>query len=503
VDASKLQQQMFVGADWFYSYGFLPFRVEPNPKEQRPHITLEDPIGSYPEFDRWGNCTAFYRRFHKTVDELCALFPEYATVIRGSGGLANNGQAMLEVIRWVDESREILFLPERQNLVLSSVTNPLGVCPVVVARRPSFDGDMRGQFDDVLWIQLARAKFALLSLEAAHKSVEAPLAIPADVQTLPLGGDAVIRSREPEKIRRVPIEIPAGTFAQQASLEQEMRVGSRYPEGRSGNIDASVVTGRGIQELQGGFDSQVKAAQEILGSALADVAGMCLAMDEALWPEVEKTVRGTENGAPYEIKYKPSRDINGQHAVDVTYGLMAGMDPNRALVWVLQARGDKLLSRSFARRNMPMEMNVSDEERVIDIEEMRDSLKQGIAGLAASIPGMIQAGQDPTKVIQAVAALIDERRKGTQIEDAVTKVMASEPEAPAAPSPEGEPDIEGGASGELAGGGSFDDGLLPGVAPGQAAQGPGGRPDLMQMLAGLRGNGTPSLTATVQRRTPI
>ena len=116
VEASKLQRQMYTGADWFGTYGFLPFRVEPNAKDMRPHITIEDPVGSYPEFDRWGNCTAFYRRYHKTVDELCALFPEYAGAIRGPG-LANNGQGMLEVIRWVDDDREILFLPERQSLV--------------------------------------------------------------------------------------------------------------------------------------------------------------------------------------------------------------------------------------------------------------------------------------------------------------------------------------------------------------------------------------------------
>ena len=68
-----------------------------------------------------------------------------------------------------------MFVPERANLILAQTNNPLGRCPVVVARKPSFDGQQRGQFDDVLWVQMARAKFALLSLEAAHKAVEAPL----------------------------------------------------------------------------------------------------------------------------------------------------------------------------------------------------------------------------------------------------------------------------------------------------------------------------------------
>jgi hypothetical protein len=503
VEASKLQRQMYTGADWYGTYGFLPFRVEPNAKDMRPHITIEDPVGSYPEFDRWGNCTAFYRRYHKTVDELCALFPEYAGAIRGPG-LANNGQGMLEVIRWVDDDREMLFLPERQSLVLRAAVNPLGKCPVVVAQRPSFDGEQRGQFDDVLWVQMARSKFALLALEAAHKSVEAPLAIPMDVQHLPLGGDAVVRSREPEKIRRVPIEIPQGTFATSQQLESEMRIGARYPESRSGNMDASVITGRGVQELQGGFESQIKSSQEILSDTLSEVAAMCLEMDEVLWPQVDKVARGSENGAPYEIKYRPEKDIKGEYMVDVTYGMMAGMDPNRALVWGLQARGDKLMSRSFLRRNMPVAMNVNDEEKVIDIEEMRDSAKQGMAGLAASIPMMVQSGQDPTKVIQAIAAVIDGRKSGKQIEDVLSEVFAPTPPdspAPGAGSPGGEPNTDEATPG--APGGGVDDGLMPGVAPGQAAMGPGGSPDLMQLMASLRGNGTPSMTASVQRRQPI
>jgi hypothetical protein len=116
---------MYSGADQYLTYGFLPFRVEANLSAQMPFITIEDPLGSYPEFDRWGNCTAFFRRYTKTVDELAAMFPEYDRVIRGNGGFSNNGQSMLEVVRWVDADREILFLPERQNTVLQSATNPL------------------------------------------------------------------------------------------------------------------------------------------------------------------------------------------------------------------------------------------------------------------------------------------------------------------------------------------------------------------------------------------
>ena len=135
---------------------------------------------------------------------------------------------------------------------------------VVVARRPSIDGEMRGQFDDVLGIQLLRNRFALLAMEAAEKSVQSPIVLPSDVNELEMGGDAVIRTANPAGVRRVDLNIPPGAFTEQALLQQELRTGTRYPEGRTGNIDASIITGQGVQALMGGFDTQVKSAQAIV-----------------------------------------------------------------------------------------------------------------------------------------------------------------------------------------------------------------------------------------------
>ncbi len=96
------------------------------------------------------------------------------------------------------------------------------------------------EFDDVLAVQLARARFAVLQIQAAEKSIQAPIAIPQDVQELALGPDAIMRSANPQGIRRVPLELPPGVFTESGVLERELRLGSRYPEVRSGNVDASI-----------------------------------------------------------------------------------------------------------------------------------------------------------------------------------------------------------------------------------------------------------------------
>jgi len=325
-----------------------------------------------------------------------------------------------------------------------------------------------------------------------------------------LGPDAVIRTANGQQVRRVPIEVPQSAFAQQSVLDMELRQGSRYPEARGGNVDASIVTGRGVQALMSGFDSQIRTAQAMFAVGFTNLVRKALFVDEKIYGAVEKSVRGNADGTPYEIKYRPDRDIKGDYTVDVQYGLMAGLDPNRALVFGLQARGDKLISRDFLRRQMPFALDASEEESKVDIEEMRDALKQAVAGYAQAIPVLAQNGQDPGEILARLSEIILGRQRGRSIEEVVAKAFAPE-EQPLAPgeAPGGAAETMMGAPGEVqpgAGGGlegiNEATGLLRGVAPGQAGMAPGGRPDLQMLMASLTGRGEPNLTAGVSRRIP-
>ncbi len=298
------------------------------------------------EYNRYGKCVSYTKRYLKSIRELIVDFPEYESLIVGKLGYQNQDlNTELDVMHYQDKDQIVMFLPQRDSLVLRKAKNPLGKLSVVVPRRPGIDvDDPRGQFDDVLWVQIARARFSLLAMEAAEKSVQAPLVVPQDLQEFAFGPDAILRTNNPAGVRRVGLELPTGAFTEQQILETEMRMGSRYPEGRSGNIDASVITGSGVQALMGGFDSQIKGMQMIIGEALEEVIALCFEMDEKLFAG-EKKQRGTFNGAPYEFKYDPAKDIAGDYTIQVRYGLMAGLDPSRALIFSLQALQTPVLYR--------------------------------------------------------------------------------------------------------------------------------------------------------------
>jgi hypothetical protein len=434
VQSSRLQTQMYTGADWYLTYGFLPIVIELDAENSQPRIRIDNPMGAYPEFDRFGRVISYTHRYTKTVAELVAEFPEYASQIIGPQGYKSvDMYSMLELVRYEDKEQIIVFLPQRSNLPLSVVENPTGEILVRVARKPSIDDETRGQFDDVIWVQLARARFAFLALEAAEKSVQAPLALPNDVQELAFGPDAVLRSQNPQQIRRVGLELPTAAFTEQSLLQQEMRLGARYPEGRSGNIDASIITGQGVQALLGAFDSQIKAGQQILAQVLEDVISLCLRLDEKIFP-FERTVRGYNDGSPYELKYNPTKDIKGDYTVEVRYGLMAGLDPSRALIFSLQALGGDLVSREFVMSELPWSVNVAKEQERIDIQRMRDNLNKAVSAAAGALPEMIATGKDVSMLLSKFADIIEKRRDGVSIENAVKE--AFKPEQPE-PTPAG------------------------------------------------------------------
>lgn len=496
ISTSDLQTQMFTGADWYLTYGFLVSRIDIDRQRKSPIIRLLDPMGCYPEIDRYGRCTALFQKILVDPDDLCELYPEHAGVVREHFKLRN--RAMLEVVSYHDASVDIMVVPEIENLILLNERNPIGKCLVKVARRPG--PSVRGQFDDVLFVQLAKARFALLAMEAAHKAVQAPLVVPTDVANMPLGPDAVIRTNNPQGVGRVRLDVPREAFAEQQNLDQELRTGTRYPEVRTGNTDSSVITGRGVQALMGTMDTQVRTAQAILSRWMRETFSLALEVDEKVWPNERKTLEGVVNGTPFQVRYTPRVDIKGDTSVDVQYGLMAGLDPNRWLVFGLQARAEKLISRDYLRRQMPADLDAGDEERKVDIEDYREALKQALAGYAQAIPVLAQQGQDPREILEVLTTIIGDRQKGKPIEESIAN--AFQPKQPPAPEP-GAEGGDGGGDGNQPPYGLGPTGLLKGVAPGQAGMAPGGRPDLQMMLAGLDARGQAQISAGVSRRVAV
>ena len=485
VDRSELGVQMYTGADWYNTYGMLIGRVELDYENNNPIMKMINPFGAYPEIDRFGRCLSLTQIVGMDAQTLASLYPEFYREIVGMNQFTP-GSPYLSLVRYHDKDQDMIYLPERKDLVLSNTPNPIGECMVRVAMRPSIDGEARGQYDDVLGVQLARARFAVLQVQAAEKSIQAPIAIPQDVQELALGPDSIMRSSQPQNIRRVPLDLPPGIFAESGVLERELRTGARYPETRGGQTDASVVTGRGVQALQAGFDTQIKAAQAQFARMFVELVALCFKTDEKIFGNRVKEIRGVDDGTPYTMKYVPAKAINGDYTVDVRYGIMSGMNPNNATVALLQMRSDKLISRDYVRRELPIEINVTQEEQKVDIEEMRDALRSAVAQTALAIPQMVAQGQDPSKILSSFAEMIKGRQKGLTIESVVEKAFAPEPQ-PEPAAMQAQPPVAGMAPASALQPSMEQPGGAAPAAGGPQGGPPQGKPDIASLLASIGG----------------
>lgn len=481
--------------DYYNSYGMAAYIVEPDFQRKTPVIRVENPLGAYPEFDIFGNLRSYSRIWQEEAVYLVAKYPWLQSILdrRDSYGRSVDGswaEREIEIAKYMDRDKIYMYLPAHSNTVLEEMDNPLGKLTIAMAVRPSYDGEIRGAYDDAKWVYLAKSRMAMLGLEATEKAVRAPIAVPRDLQRYVAGADSILRTDNPEKIRRVEVNLPQFAVQEEQLLERELRLSTRSPQARSGNLDASIITGKGVEALMGGFDTVVSTSQQIIGMALKKAIEYAFCIDEMIWPDEKKTIRGVVQGTPFEETYIPSKDIAGNHTVDVAYGFAAGQDPARAIVALLQLRSDNLISRDFVQRQLPMQIDVVQMQTQIDQEQFEDALKAGIQGAMQAIPQMALQGMDPIQPLTQMAKVIELREKGRPVHEAVLEAFTP-PKAP-----EGSPEAQQGMVGPAPQGGA------PGAAQGLPGA-PQGGGDVMQMLASLKSSGQANMNVRTRREQPI
>ena len=510
LESSRAQARMQQGADQFYTYGMIATSVEPDFDAKMPVLVFEDTVGIYPVWDRLGRTVEVAHVFKRHPLDLIAQFPEQENRIKYAilGPGATFGQALpdnpIEVTKYTSAQSIVMYLSEHKNTVLVDMVNPLGKCSMVVTQKPGLDEEVRGTFDDLVWVQLAHHAMQTYTISAAAQAVEAPIVVPNDVGDVPIGPGAVLRTQNGIRdVGRVNLEVPSSAFAASEYLAQELQYGAISPEALGGSIDASVVTGKGVQQLMAGYSQQIAMCQETLVGHFKQVLELALELDEKYWPDETKQIAGRVESTPYKVSYKPSRDIDGHYSVQVQYGGIAGLDPNRGLVFLLQALGGDLVSKDYVRRHLPSDINPADEENKITIEKLRGSLMEGLSALVQSMPAMVANGQDPSPIITIAVKSLNRVQKGERLENVLAELFPDpeeqkEQEQPGSENPAAQPPTEPGSSPS----GFGPEGLPSGLTSGVASRGPGARPDIATMFAGMSPSGAPNLSGGVSRMIP-
>jgi hypothetical protein len=177
--------KQIVASDHYLTYGMAIYVIEPDFKEKRPHIRIENPMGVYPEFDIFGRLRSYTKVWREEAIHLVAKYPQLLRVLQANNNVRGPAtgwqQREIEVVKYCDNDQIVMYMPQHGNQIVDRMDNPLGKLYVSIGKRPGYDNEIRGAFDDAIWIQLAKSRMALLGLEAAEKNTRAPLAVPRDV----------------------------------------------------------------------------------------------------------------------------------------------------------------------------------------------------------------------------------------------------------------------------------------------------------------------------------
>jgi hypothetical protein len=505
LERSNLEYQMQAAGDGFYMYGLIVASVVPDFTDKMPNIMLRDPFKWYPVWDWRGNTVEVAHIFTQHVADLIQQYPESERILREystdkTGSVVN---PEVDVYYHDDGTNVTIMVPQCGGLVVNRFANPIGKCLTHVGWLPSSDGQIHGALDGLGWVQIAANEMQLATLEAAFDAIEAPYVVPLDVGEVAIGPGSVIRTNNPQGAGRLNMNVPQGAFAAVQHFKEEMQTGSLVPEAMGGNIDASVVTGKGVQQLMAGYSQQIAFRQGALVSWFKRVLALALELDETLWPNERKTMTGTREGNQYSEGYTPAKDIAGRYDVDVNYGSALGLDPNRTLVYELQLYGAGMHSKDTALRQLPGSINAADELRKIQVEQSRDALMASITSLPNAIPGMSAQGQNPAELVAKVALFTNLLEKGEALEDIAVKVFPMPEPEPQAPQ-QMTPDDMALAQMQQAMGGGGAPGAGGNMEEQEAAALPGqdlaSRPGMSNLFAGLTSGGQPNLGAYVQRQ---
>jgi hypothetical protein len=347
------------------------------PGEEGPHFELRDPRSCYPGVKkRAGNAPV----------ELTDLLFKYeidAREAKNRGLLSANTDATdkVTVIEYIDDNRWVLVA---EGGVAQSAEHGLGVVPghVFQAFSPNQVTGL-SQFQDQVSLMVAISR--LISQKLAYgdrlvypvywvKGHEGAIKVgPFQLNKLNLQGE--MGALQPTTTFQADQDI--------GTLERFSRILNRNPEVRQGEIAAksTYTSAKTLEQLAEAIDTVIGRYWDIISVGMRNLMEAALRMDEILWPNKEKNVRGIR-GDTALTTYVPSKDIAGRYDVRIHYGF--GVGGYQGFLQNIQAQQGGVQSKKRVMESMPGVSDVAELEREIELEKMDEAGIAQFQTLAAS-----------------------------------------------------------------------------------------------------------------------
>lgn len=418
------------------SCGVQVLTVTPDQDQKIPLIERRDPRTCYPEPGfRAGDTVRrvlFAREvYYSQLPREYQLKFDYAESPDGlaSIDLVPDPNMKVVLVEWYDEneivvaglyegnqasplgrgSAEVPWLP----IELDRIEHGIGVCPVVVDQRITFDGEPRGQFDQVIGIYEGLVELFSLMMDYSDQAVYSDIWVRDLIGELPFGGGAYIELGPNGQIGRVPpaqsgLDAPRNIM----QLIDGLHLGARWPKTRPGDVDQAIASAKFVEATAGMMNTAIRTYHLIVRRILTRALTLSFLVDKKFFPG-KKTTSGVLRNQQFVLEYDPSKDIDLSTKVRVEYGLGLGRDPAQSAVLHIQYEGSGFIPKSLVRENLDGVSDVAKLEADIDVETFQEIVK-------AKLAEGIQTGTIPGSAIVEMARA---RERGDSLFDLYDKYV--------------------------------------------------------------------------------
>lgn len=372
--------------------------IHPDFERNMPRIVLQSPERAFPIMDSMGGLGAVI--FCWEVPESVAKRdypnwtpPEKRRKLFGRG----SDEATVEILEYSDKMEFHRWIDGRE---VNGVEHNFGfnlyeqVSFIHVPDEPW----NHGAVEQALNLNLAEDALRSLLFEAVLQNVfpilhlEDPYKFP---EVMELGPGGVIATHSGGKAGYItpPVQGLPVQMGFLADNERAIKMQTSMPDIQFGQINASIVTGKAINELQGaGTGSTIEMVQGVgIGPALSKWNSKAIVMAQRMFREEQIYLEGFYQESNYDINpksfafRKKGSEIVGSPRNEVVFSPY--MNAHEKLVMALQAMGGGLITKHHARE----QIGIPDSQAMADAimgERLEDAVMEGIyqAFVAAGAP---------------------------------------------------------------------------------------------------------------------
>ena len=325
----------------------------PDFNEKKPKLYGLDPSMLFGEMDNSGEIPRVFLIQDMRGRQILAQYPDAKNY-----GVTNDDNEFRIVDFW-DKNIKRLFINDHASKV-GSIDHDLGFVPIRYTQDTHIPGtidNMGNAYQNIALAENFTDMLILQSQEMRRRINSVPWVkggiSKSNYQAALAGKEILDLENDGEFGFAQAIQGNLGTQQHLSALEQLFRTGMNWPAMRSGQIDSSIWTAKGINAASGGVNDDILATRELMADDLQWLDYAAIHMWRKMWGNTEHNLLNfNEKNVIGSVKVIPKKDIPNDFRHElVTFAL--AHDVTGKAILLMQLFGQKLIDRRSVLEQMP------------------------------------------------------------------------------------------------------------------------------------------------------